>query len=148
MKASCQSGAFDGVTANRAQLFDAVEKSHSQFGQHAKTHFFQGQSSPFESSSGSAPLNRFPHSPRLNPGTKGKSSHGKGGPRFLRLGHPLRRFSLEMAAFATAHLGNPSGVKTGSMVRAGGIVSALKKKVDKKGNMMAFVTLEEFQRKG
>ena len=67
---------------------------------------------------------------------------------FYVSGHPLLNYKMEMNVFATAQLGNSSGVKSGSIVRVGGIVAALKKKVDKKGNMMAFVTLEDFSGKG
>jgi DNA polymerase-3 subunit alpha len=67
---------------------------------------------------------------------------------FYVSGHPLLRYEMEMKAFATAQLGNPAGVKSGAIVRVGGIVSAVKKKVDRKGNMMAFVTLEDFSGKG
>jgi len=43
----------------------------------------------------------------------------------------------------TVHLGDVEGMKNGS-VKAGGIISSIKKKIDKKGNTMAFITIEDF----
>ncbi|MBI4810952.1 MAG: hypothetical protein HY800_05845, partial [Ignavibacteriales bacterium] len=63
-------------------------------------------------------------------------------------GHPLRKYELEVNSFSTVQLGNPSGIKSGVTVRAIGIITSIKKKIDKKGNMMAFITLEDFSGKG
>ncbi len=143
-----QAGAFDSITPNRSELFEAVEKA-IQFGQNARSHSSRGQSSLFEASSGSAPQFAPPPLPPVSPWPEGeKLSREKSVLGFYVSGHPLRKFWREMAAFATARLGDPTSVHSGSMVRAGGIVSSVKKKIDKKGNLMAFVTLEDFSGKG
>jgi DNA polymerase-3 subunit alpha len=67
---------------------------------------------------------------------------------FYLSGHPLEKFRDEIEAFTTVQLGSPANVKPNSTVRACGIVASVKRKVDKKGNMMAFVTLEDFTGKG
>jgi DNA polymerase-3 subunit alpha len=67
---------------------------------------------------------------------------------FYVSGHPLLRFEADIKTFATAQLGNPSAVKNGATVRIGGIITSVKKKIDKKGNMMAFATVEDFTGKG
>ena len=58
---------------------------------------------------------------------------------------------MEVNAFATARFGEVTvegGVKNGSPVRVCGVISVVKKKIDKKGNPMAFITMEDFWGKG
>ncbi|MBP9212603.1 MAG: hypothetical protein KBF97_07350, partial [Bacteroidetes bacterium] len=62
---------------------------------------------------------------------------------FYVSGHPLLKYEKEINAFATVHLGDVEGMKSGT-VKAGGIISSIKKKIDKKGNTMAFITIEDF----
>ena len=45
-------------------------------------------------------------------------------------------------------LGEPGSVNPQASARVCGIVSAVKKKIDKRGNLMAFVSLEDFTGKG
>ena len=63
---------------------------------------------------------------------------------FYLSGHPLDKYREEIEAFSNVQLGNALAVKTGSIARACGIVAAVKRKIDKKGNTMAFVTVEDF----
>lgn len=143
-----QAGAFDSVTRHRAQLFDAVEKA-IQFGQQAKSHTSRGQSSLFEISPSATTQEHYPSLPAAPEWLEGeKLSREKAVLGFYVSGHPLIRFERDIQAFATAQFGNPLAVKSGSVVRVCGIVSSLKKKLDKKGNMMAFITLEDFTGKG
>jgi DNA polymerase-3 subunit alpha len=143
-----QSGAFDSMAKNRAQLFDCVEKA-IQFGQSVKSHSSKGQSSLFETSSSPQKQEHYPALPSTTEWSEGeKLAREKAVLGFYVSGHPLLRFERDIKAFSTAQLGNPAGVKSGSLVRVCGIVSGLKKKIDKKGNMMAFLTLEDFTGKG
>ena len=143
-----QAGAFDCISSNRSQLFESVQRT-IQFGQTVKTDSSKGQSSLFE---GGHQSRRAETLPSLLPAEvwseTEKLSREKDVLGFYVSGHPLRRFAMEVAAFSTVQLGNPAGIKSGSPARAGGIVSSVKKKVDKKGNMMAFMTLEDFTGKG
>jgi DNA polymerase-3 subunit alpha len=59
-------------------------------------------------------------------------------------GHPLERFRLELAAFATTNSEAIGDRVDGSDVSLGGIVQSLKVSTDKHGKQMAFVTLEDF----
>ena len=63
---------------------------------------------------------------------------------FYVTGHPLLKYAEEIEAFASAKLGSPETVKPGTTVRVCGIVSDLKRKIDKRGNTMAFITIEDF----
>jgi DNA polymerase-3 subunit alpha len=67
---------------------------------------------------------------------------------FYLTGHPLEKFRDEIEAFASVQLGNASNIKPNSTVRACGIVATVRRKVDKRGNTMAFVRLEDFTGKG
>ncbi len=143
-----QAGAFDSVSKNRAQLFDGVEKA-IQFGQQAKSQTSKGQSSLFEVSAQAAIREHYPVLPNAPEWSESdKLSKEKAVLGFYVSGHPLIRFERDIQSFSTAQFGNPGAVKSGSIVRVCGIVSSLKKKLDKKGNMMAFLTLEDFTGKG
>ncbi|HTK81863.1 MAG TPA: DNA polymerase III subunit alpha [Bacteroidota bacterium] len=144
-----QAGAFDGIHENRSQLFESVEKA-IQFGQNMKGDSKRGQSSLFEG--GGHNVKAEVSYPALNAirewSETDKLQREKSVLGFYVSGHPLLKYEKEMRLFTSAKLGNPSAVKSGSLVRVGGIIASLKKKIDKKGNMMAFVTLEDFTGKG
>lgn len=142
-----QAGAFDTVMKNRAQSFECVEKA-IQFGQSSKSHTSRGQSSLFESGGAKMAVSFPAMPPCIDWAESDKLAREKSVLGFYLSGHPLLKYKNEIQLFATAQLGNPGAVKSGASVRVGGIVSLLKKKVDKKGNMMAFVTLEDFTGKG
>lgn len=143
-----QAGAFDEIYPNRAHLFDSVERA-IQFGQNYKNQSSKGQSSFFESGSSAKRQENYPV---LSVGSdwseSEKLSREKSVLGYYVSGHPLRKYELEVNSFSTVQLGNPSGVKSGVTVRAIGIITSIKKKIDKKGNMMAFITLEDFSGKG
>ena len=62
---------------------------------------------------------------------------------FYITGHPLNRFSEEIKRFASADTVTLSDKKDKTTVTIGGIVSSLKEINTKKGDRMAFVTLED-----
>ncbi len=64
---------------------------------------------------------------------------------FYVSGHPLDRFRSELAAFGTVDTEKLTTVSDGREVRLGGIISAVKLMNDKRGNRMAFVTIEDFK---
>jgi len=141
-----QAGAFDSLHDNRAQLFESVEKAIAH-GQGVHEHSGRGQSSLFETSM--AKIQPRPNLPAVEPWKESEVlAREKAVLGFYLSGHPLEKFRDEIEAFASVQLGSPSSVKPNSTVRACGIVASLKRKVDKRGNMMAFVTLEDFTGKG
>ncbi len=143
-----QAGAFDSVNLNRSQLFECIEKA-IQFGQTSKSQISRGQSSLFEASQRIGKVEACPPMPNAIAWSESEMlSREKAVLGFYVSGHPLRKYELEIDAFVTARFGNPDAVRSGTTVRAAGIISTIKKKVDKKGNMMAFITLEDFSGKG
>lgn len=141
-----QAGAFDSLHENRAQLFESVERAIS-YGQNAQEHSGRGQSSLFEA--GGARMIVRPALPLVQPWSEAeKLSREKSVLGFYVSGHPLLKYMDEIESFATARFGKPEDVKNGTPVRVCGVVSSVKKKIDKRGNMMAFVTIEDFTGKG
>jgi DNA polymerase-3 subunit alpha len=139
-----QSGAMDGLHKNRARLFEAIEKA-IQFGQSKKNHISRGQSSLFEIPNQKTIVENYPplpDTPEWN--EREKLSREKAVLGFYLSGHPLKKHEKVVEAFTTTRLGNSTSVKDGTVVRTAGIISSVKKKVDKKGQMMAFISIEDF----
>jgi DNA polymerase-3 subunit alpha len=141
-----QAGAFDSLHDNRAQLFEAVDKALFH-GQHVQESTGRGQSTLFEISG--AKLQPRPALPHISAWSESERlAREKAALGFYLTGHPLEKFRDEIEAFSTTTLGNASNVKPNSTVRVFGIVSSVRRKIDKKGNTMAFVTIEDFTGKG
>ena len=139
-------GAFDSLHDNRAQLFESVERAIG-YGQKVQEARERGQSSLFET--GVTRVQTRPSLPTVQPWSEAeKLSREKSVLGFYVSGHPLKRYEEEITAFSNARLGEPESVNPQAAVRVCGIVSALKKKIDKRGNLMAFVSLEDFTGKG
>jgi DNA polymerase-3 subunit alpha len=140
-------GAFDSMEKNRARFLDNLERA-ATFGQVAQASSQSGQSSLFDAGSAQAAA-RFPAMVETAPWTeherlmKEKSVLG-----FFVSGHPLLRYEAEVKEFATVRLGDLSSFRTGATVRACGIVTSVKRKIDKRNNTMGFVGIEDFSGKG
>jgi DNA polymerase III subunit alpha len=142
-----QAGALDGLEGHRAQLFESVEKA-IHFGQVAQGYASLGQSNFFEMDS-TGPRHNFPPLPEVESWKEAdKLSRERNALGFYVSGHPLMKYELEAKAFSTASMTSSAGIKSGSIVRICGIVTSVKKKIDKKGNTMAFFTLQDFLGKG
>jgi DNA polymerase-3 subunit alpha len=139
-------GAFDSLHDNRAQLFLSVERA-AVYGQQAQESSGRGQSSLFES--GGTKIQTRPVLPAAEAwGEAEKLSREKSVLGFYVSGHPLEDYREEIEAFANARLGEPASANINGTVRICGIVSSVKKKIDRRGNSMAFITLEDFTGKG
>ncbi|HTP13901.1 MAG TPA: DNA polymerase III subunit alpha, partial [Bacteroidota bacterium] len=137
-----QAGAFDSLHDNRAQLYGSVDRTIT-FGQAAQESSGRGQSMLFD-----GPTAKILARPAL-PATPEwsemeKLSREKSLLGFYVSGHPLMKFRDEIEAFASAKLGDPQSVRPNSTVRVCGIITSIKKLVDKRGNLMAFATIEDF----
>ena len=137
-----QSGAFDSLHNNRAQLFNNVEAAIS-YGQNLQEQITKGQSSLFDS--GGAKLS---HRPTMRATTDWqeteKLSREKAVLGFYVSGHPLHKYQDEIEGLAITKLDAAQTVKPNATIRVCGIISDIKKKVDKRGKNMAFVTIEDF----
>lgn len=138
------SGAFDSITKNRAQLFKSIEQMIGAAAT-AQEHEIRGQDSLFGGDARSSSVMHLePQLPNLPMWTESeKLANEKAVLGFYVSGHPLLKYEREINAFASVHLGDVEGMKNGE-VKAGGIITSIKKKIDKKGNTMAFITIEDF----
>ena len=59
-------------------------------------------------------------------------------------GHPLTRYERELQLFATSSISDLPELMDGEPVRLGGIITHVKTTNDRKGERMAFVTIEDF----
>lgn len=137
-------GAFDSINKNRAQLLKAVEQTIAA-AQSAQEHAERGQDSLFGGDVKSAGnITIAPNLPTVPMWSDSeKLTNEKAVLGFYVSGHPLLKYEKEINAFANVHLGDVEGIKSGT-VRAGGVITSIKKKIDKKGNAMAFLTIEDF----
>ena len=137
-------GALDALPGNRAQKTAIIDEM-LDFGQ--KVNLSSGSNDLF--SSGGAEIKRVePAIPDLPDWSiSRKLSVEKDTLGFYVSGHPLDRFRAELAAFGTVDTQRLTEVKDGREVRFGGIISAIKTMNDKRGNRMAFTTVEDFKGK-
>jgi DNA polymerase-3 subunit alpha len=144
-----QAGAFDSMEKNRALFLENLERAVS-FGQAAQNHAAPGQATLFDSlGPKAAPSIRYPDLLVSNPWSEpDKLAREKSVLGFYVSGHPLLRFQEEVIEFANVQLGDVSGFSGGATARACGIVTAVRRKIDRRNNMMAFVTIEDFTGKG
>jgi len=136
-------GAFDSTGSSRAALFEAIEPA-LDWGH--KVHTMQ--SSNTDSLFGGTDEVKIsePAMPLVNPWTPeyrlAKEREVLG---FYVTGHPLSKYEFDYWNFASIHLGETEGLEdSDNVVKACGVVTALKTKIDKSGKTMAFFTLDDF----
>jgi DNA polymerase-3 subunit alpha len=144
-----QAGAFDSVVTDRAVVFENIERSVS-FGQVVQNHSSPGQDTLFDSlGPKAAPSIRYPDLLGAQPWSEpDKLAREKSVLGFYVSGHPLLKFKEEVKEFANIQLGDVSRFSNGATARACGIVTAVRRKIDRRNNTMAFVTIEDFTGKG
>jgi DNA polymerase-3 subunit alpha len=144
-----QAGAFDGFAGHRAQQFENLERA-AAFGVSVQSQDLNGQAGLFDSlDSSSTRAIAYPTLTEAEAWSEAdKLQREKNVLGFYVSGHPLLKFEQEINEFANVRLGDISGFKNGSTARACGIVSSVKKKIDKRNNTMAFVAVEDFSGKG
>ncbi|SYZ74321.1 DNA polymerase III subunit alpha [Candidatus Zixiibacteriota bacterium] len=137
-------GALDSLPGNRAQK-SAVIEPMLEFGQKVS----RSANAVDLFAAGGTEIKRteppFPDLPDWSISKKLSSEKETLG--FYVSGHPLDRYRPELAAFGTTDTERLTEVKDGREVRFGGIISAVKLMNDKRGNRMAFVTIEDFKGK-
>jgi len=136
------------VTPDRATLYAAVEKA-IHFGQELRAQSAHGQSSLFDGARHEGASPAFPQLPKAEPWTDlQRLTNEKAVLGFYISGHPMRKFEREVEMVANARFGEAASVKAGIIVRGCGIITDVKKKIDKNGNQMAFLSVADFTGKG
>ena len=137
-------GACDSLNGTRARMHAAVEAT-IEFGQK-----IAGQMSTTDlfAASGQALERVAPPLPVVPDwSTSEKLANEKLMLGFYISGHPLDKYRSTLNSFTTQSIGKLGLVTDGREVTVGGIIASVKQMTDKKGNSMAFATLEDYSGK-
>lgn len=137
------SGAFDLCGGSRAQNFHAVEEALS-FGGKAQSAKNSHSDSLFGGDSDAMHIHE-PKLPDIRPWEpKERLAKEREVLGFYLTDHPLRKYEVEYRSFATVHLGETETYNYNESVRACGVVTEVRTKIDKRGNQMVFFKLDDF----
>lgn len=135
-----KAGAFDGFPGHRAQYLARLDRA-MEMGQKAARDRENGQITMFDvHEEASSPQNlldveQWTEQQRLN---FEKESLG-----FYITGHPLEQYRGEMEKYVTTDLSRLGELSDGALVKVAGIVQSVKEINTKKGDRMAFISLED-----
>jgi len=139
-----QCGAFDSTGHRRSQMMAIVEDA-LDYGQKIQKEAADKQMSLFGGESGHDQLNppTIPDIPEWD--EKQKLNLEKEAIGFYITGHPLDAYQDILEKYSSTNSLDlvDEGVKDGVIVRMGGIVRGIKRIMDKRGNSMAFIELED-----
>ena len=135
-------GAFDTTGAKRSQMLAALEDA-LDYGQRVQKEKNDPQIGLFDSDQSKPKINA-PVPPNLQEwDEKQLLSFEKESLGFYISGHPLMRYEDLLDKFTNANAITIKDVNEGGCIRIGGIVSAVKTILTKRGDQMAFVTVED-----
>ena len=144
VEALIKCGAFDSLGGKRAQFFGSFEES-MEVGQRLQKELESGQDSLFGTqeilSHGGNDYGNLPDIEEWD--EKTLLSYEKEALGFYVSGHPLARYSDSIKRFATCGASELSERTDKEKVHICGIVSGIKELITKKGDRMAFVSLED-----
>ncbi len=141
LESMIKAGAFDSVHPNRRAMNDVLEPMISfghtiQESSHTVDMFGDGNEDVTRKAPEIPDVDDWAVSVRLN-GEKEMLG-------YYVSGHPLARFRRELRSFASMSTQQIAGADDGREVRVGGIIQSVNAKIDKRGNQMAFLTIEDF----
>ena len=135
-------GAFDTTGAKRSQMLAALEDA-LDYGQRVQKEKNDPQIGLFDGGQSKPKIN-VPVPPNLQEwDEKQLLSFEKESLGFYISGHPLKRYEDLLDKFSNANAITIKDVSEGGCIRIGGIVSAVKTIRTKRGDQMAFVTVED-----
>ena len=138
-----QVGALDSLEGHRAQVFEAIELAVA-YAQSVNADKAMGQFSIFDLEV-SEVTNDAPLLPAVKPWDKNEClRREKELLGFYISGHPLRKYEEEVRLFSSLTLKDLKGARDGQFVRIAGQVVSVRKKFDRKGKNMGFITFEDF----
>ena len=136
-------GAFDSINKYRAKLFSVVEDA-LDFGSKVQHSKLSVEHSLFGGLQEEVKISE-PLLPNISSwGTKEKLAREREVTGFYITGHPLRKYEIDHKSFATISLGETEQLEEVDVVKSCGVITSIKTKLDKKGNTMAFFTLDDF----
>jgi DNA polymerase III subunit alpha len=138
-------GAFDVLNDNRAQLFSATEEA-LLFGSKSQNSTLNNEDNLFSAFGAEVEISepKLPDVPYWLDNEKLSKEREVIG--FYITDHPLRKYEIEYKSLATVHLGEVEDLESFEslkIVRACGVITELKLKMDKRGGTMAFFKLDD-----
>jgi len=138
-----KSGAFDSTGARRSQMMSVLEEA-LEAGQKIQKDRSSGQFSLFETMGMDSHGTTYSPFPEMEEWNESELlNYEKESLGFFITGHPLARYEPVLKKFANADTLKLQDLSEGRVVRIGGIVRDYKLYNDRKGEVMAFVTLED-----
>ncbi|MCK4485275.1 MAG: DNA polymerase III subunit alpha, partial [Desulfobacterales bacterium] len=138
-----KSGAFDSTGARRSQMMSVLEET-LEVGQKTQKDRTSGQFNLFETMGMDSQRTMYPPFPEMEEWNEGELlNYEKESLGFFITGHPLARYEPILRKFANTDTVKLHDLSEGRVVRIGGIVRDYKRHNDRKGEVMAFVTLED-----
>ena len=135
-------GAFDSANNNRASLFNSVELALDHAHKIQNSKLTSGDSLFGGTSEITVPdPSLIPADPWIEKERLAKEREVVG---FYVTGHPLRKYEVEYKSFANFHIGEVEENEEIENVRACGVITDVRKKIDKAGKEMAFFNIDDF----
>jgi DNA polymerase-3 subunit alpha len=134
-------GAFDSLEKNRASLFKAVE-SALEFGHKVQNSKLASTSNLFADTD-DIKISE-PKLPYSEPWTdKERLARERVVVGFYISNHPLIKYNIEYKSFTNFHIGESENLEDKQEVRACGIITNVKTKIDRSGKKMAFFKMDD-----
>ncbi len=138
-----KAGALDSTGATRSQAFAVVDTAAEQ-GNLLQREKESGQTSLFDLLGDDSSATTDQRLPDIDEWPENKLlAHEKEVLGFYVTGHPLAQFAHIITQLATAKTGDVSSMRDGASVTVGGIIAKVKAQTTRRGDRMAFVTLED-----
>ncbi len=138
-----KAGAFDSTGARRSQMISVLDEA-LEVGQKTQRDRMNGQFTLFEAMAMDGHDTIYPPFPDIGEWNESELlNYEKESLGFFITGHPLARYESVLNKFANANTVKLQDFSEGRVVRIGGIVRDFKLYHDRKGEVMAFVTLED-----
>jgi len=135
-----KAGAFDDLGGHRAQLLAFLDQALER-GQRSQRDRKNGQIALFDGVTRDVVKDELP--PEDPWSEQQRLSFEKESLGFYVSGHPLEKFRKEIERFVTSDLGRLGELNTGQEVRVAGMKQSMKEINTRKGERMAFLTLED-----
>jgi DNA polymerase III subunit alpha len=138
-------GAFETTGETRAQMFAYLD-DYLEAGQKRQRDRDDGQISMFDDSADARPTLHRPHVPSVPEWEESQLlAYEKEVIGFYITGHPLTRYERQLRLYAIANTQTLGTFQDGEKVSLGGMIFKTRLQITRKGDRMAFVTLEDVQ---
>ena len=135
-------GAFDSTGAKRSQMMSVLDKT-IELGQRSQRDYINGQFSLFQRGPQRRTFADIPL-PEIEEWSESRLlKYEKETLGFFITGHPLAKYEQILRKFADTDTVKLKELSDGNVVRMGGVIRECKLHNDRKGDRMAFVTLED-----